>query len=140
MYLSKNMRRNAYLFACISMAIAISLGALGAHKLEQELTANQLDSFKTGVFYQIIHALALLIIASFARHIKSKGLKTGLNLLKIGPILFSGSIYLLSTSGLLGIEAAKPVLGPITPIGGVLMIAGWIFIAVAISKTSFKDD
>ena len=133
------MRQRLYIFCCVSLAIAIGLGALGAHKLEELLTSDQLYAFKTGVFYQIVHAVALLAIANVIAQIKSKSARIGVGFLKVGPLLFSGSIYLLSTSDLLGIGGANKILGPITPIGGLLMISGWVVLAVVFARTKFKS-
>lgn len=134
------MRKRNYLFAFISMAIAISFGALGAHVLKEHLDGDQLDSFKTGVFYQIVHALALIGLMNLSKSTKSKKFKNGIRLLKIGPILFSGSIYLLACQDLLMISPAAKFLGPITPIGGLLMIVGWILLAVSIYHTELSKD
>ena len=134
------MRKSNYLFAFISMILAISLGALGAHKLKELLTPEQLDSFKTGVFYQIVHALAILCLIPLLNFMDKRNLKLVFTLMKIGPILFSGSIYLLSTATLTGLESIKPILGPITPIGGLLMIVAWAVLAYHISRANFKEE
>lgn len=122
------------------MAIAIALGALGAHKLASMLDVQQLASFKTGVFYQIVHAIGLLAIIPVIKSHSNKLLKMAINCLKIGPILFSGSIYLLSTADITGLQSIKKVLGPITPIGGLIMITGWIILAIVVSKMNFSQE
>ncbi len=134
------MRKKTYLFAFISMAIAISLGALGAHALKKELTPDQLDSFKTGVFYQIVHALALIGLVGLPKMVNSKRIKLGLNFLKIGPLIFSGSIYLLACKDMIGLGSISKVLGPITPIGGLIMIAGWVVLAAVFIKMDHKNE
>ncbi len=122
------------------MAIAISLGALGAHALKEELNPEQLESFKTGVFYQIVHALALIGLVGLQKMVDSKRVKWGLNCLKIGPLLFSGSIYLLACKDLIGLGSASKVLGPITPIGGLIMIAGWVILAYVLLKIDKRSE
>jgi uncharacterized membrane protein YgdD (TMEM256/DUF423 family) len=109
---------------CAFAATAVVLGALGAHALEQVLTVDQLDSFETGVKYQMYHALALLIFSQI-NILDSSAKKTLFYLFTIGILLFSVSIYLLSMSSWLGINLR--FLGPVTPVGGLLLIAGWIF-------------
>jgi len=99
-------------------------GALGAHALEERLTPKLLQAWETGVRYQMYHALVLLAVALLQA--KGMALKPSLILFAVGTLLFSGSIYLLA----LGIGPGR-VLGPITPIGGVTLIAGWISLLVA---------
>lgn len=107
--------------------IAIVLGAFGAHGLKKVLTETQLESFETGVKYQMYHALFLLIIASLPilteRQKRSIGIIT-----TTGIFLFSGSIYLLATQALTKIDLS--FLGPVTPIGGVFLIAAWFMTAI----------
>jgi len=115
-------------------ATAVLLGALGAHTLKNKLTPEQLSSFETGVKYQFYHAVTLLIVYTIAKQNFSKGLRTAYQLFTIGVILFSCSIYLLSTRSLFGVPEGLKFLGPITPLGGVLMIAGWITLFFTFTK------
>ena len=115
-------------------AIAVALGALGAHflksKLETDLiTPDQLNGFDTAVKYQMYHVLAMLGLFIFSKHQPHKYINWAFYSFLIGIFLFSGSLYFLCTRHLLGIEGLK-VLGPITPIGGIFFIVGWIFIAL----------
>jgi hypothetical protein len=116
---------------------AVVLGAFGAHGLRSKISPDQLQSFETGVKYQFIHALALLILGLLSDRLPSGGARFSFYLFAIGIILFSGSIYLLSTRELLGISSWKSFLGPITPLGGLCMIAGWasLFFAAYRSTT-----
>ena len=107
------------------MATGIMFGAFGAHSLELSLDEKSLEAFKTGVHYQLIHGVALLVLAVIARHDERIDKLSG-RLVWVGTVLFSGSLYLLATKNLLQIEAFTKVLGPITPIGGSLMILGWL--------------
>lgn len=101
---------------------AIILGAFGAHALKNVLTAEQLVSFETGVKYQMYHALFLLFLG-MNTHLPLKTKKTILTLIILGIIFFSGSIYLLSTKAVTGIDFKA--IGIVTPIGGSLLIAAW---------------
>jgi len=117
--------REFLLVGVVFMATGIMFGAFGAHSLELSLDEKSLEAFKTGVHYQLIHGVALLVLAVIARHDERIDKLSG-RLVWVGTVLFSGSLYLLATKNLLQIEAFTKVLGPITPIGGSLMILGWL--------------
>ncbi|HRN40597.1 MAG TPA: DUF423 domain-containing protein [Vicingus sp.] len=107
--------------------IAVIFGALGAHALKEELLPEQLLSFETGVRYQMYHALAIIVLAVVVKNKSSKLLVTAVNLFFWGVILFSGSIYLLTLKTILAADFLKFV-GPITPIGGIILVFGWILL------------
>lgn len=111
--------------------LAVVIGAFGAHGLKPLLTADQQQSFETGIRYQMYHAL-LLVILSQIEKISSRAV---LNLMVIGVLLFSGSIYLLNVRGILEMEGLS-ALGPVTPIGGLLLISGWIILIINSLKTA----
>ncbi len=122
-------------FAALSMAFSVALGALGAHYLKQQielglLSIENVTSFETAVKYQIYHSLALFIIATTCF---DKISKWSIIAMIMGMFLFSISIYLLSTKNLTGLSHIG-FLGPITPIGGLLLILGWIGIAYNLLK------
>jgi len=119
--------KNVIIKAGFLGGIAVLGGAFGAHALKEILTLEQLASFNTGVRYQLIHAIVLLVISLLAIKHESKQFKIAAQLFFWGVILFSGSIYLLTLKNITGMEALKFV-GPITPIGGALMIVGWIYV------------
>lgn len=110
------------------LAIAVILGALGAHALKKELGPEQLDSFKTGVTYHFYHGLAIILIGMAMEVYKKPGLKWAVYLFLTGSIFFSGSIYLLSTQTITGLSLS--FLGPVTPLGGLIFITGWIIACV----------
>lgn len=115
-------------------AIAVALGALGAHFLKSKLqadvfTVDQLNGFDTGVKYQIYHTIAMLALLLFSKHNTHKLIGWAYNCFLIGILMFSGSLYFLCTRNLLGADWLK-ALGPITPIGGLFFVAGWILIAI----------
>ena len=105
--------------------IAIILGAFGAHALKKVLNLEQLNTFETGVKYQMYHALFLLFLG-LQNQLDEKSKKLIYYFAVLGVILFSGSIYLLSTGSISGINF-KPF-GFVTPIGGVFLILSWGFL------------
>ena len=112
--------------------IAIILGAFGAHASKKVLTLEQLISFETGVRYQMYQAFFLFFLAT-QNDILEKTKKTIFTLITSGTLFFSGSIYLLSTTGITGINF-KPI-GFLTPIGGLLLILAWGMLGYSILKT-----
>lgn len=109
----------------IAMALAVSLGAFGAHGLKNKLTEDLLTIFETGVQYHFYHALGLLLIGVVAHWLPdSSALRWSGWLMVAGILIFSGSLYLLSITGI-------KWLGAITPIGGVCFIVSWILLAIA---------
>lgn len=106
------------------MLLGVILGAFGAHALKNQLTLDRLTSFETGVRYQMYHALALLVVALLFQYLEERLLRRVGWLFVIGIFLFSGSIYLLACREIIGLTTYK-WLGPITPLGGTLLIIGW---------------
>ena len=121
--------------AAILGALAVALGAFGAHALKQKVTEATVTIFETGVRYQFYHVFALLAVAILFRDYNNKYMIWAGWSFITGIILFSGSLYLLTY-----IKAiAKPSLnwvGAITPLGGLAFIAGWICLLLAILKNS----
>jgi uncharacterized membrane protein YgdD (TMEM256/DUF423 family) len=107
---------------CVSAAIAVALGAFGAHGLRGRLVPDMLSVFEIGVRYQMYHALALLGVAlAYARWPTATIAAAGW-LFVAGTLVFSGSLYLLAVSG-------QRWLGAITPLGGAALIVGWLALA-----------
>ncbi len=104
--------------AAVSGALAVALGAFGAHGLKSRVAAESVASWNTAVEYHLLHSVALLARALFAAQGGSVSVWTP-RLFLAGILLFSGSIYGLVLGG-------PRVLGPITPMGGLLLIAGWL--------------
>lgn len=124
----KNIVQYAYL-GCFLAALAVALGAFAAHGLRARLEPRQLEIFQTGVTYQFYHAIGLLALAACAAQVSSSQihlLNYAMWCFLLGIVFFSGSLYVLSTRSLTGLEALTPVMGPITPIGGLLFIVGWV--------------
>jgi len=113
------MERLFFLVGSISAFIAVLLGAFGAHGLKGRLTTEMLNAFEVGVRYQMYHALALLAAAwALSRWPRAEVTVAGW-LFVAGTLIFSGSLYLLSLTGVRW-------LGAITPIGGVAFLLGWL--------------
>jgi uncharacterized membrane protein YgdD (TMEM256/DUF423 family) len=98
--------------------LGVALGAFGAHGLRQRVSPEMLAVYQTGVLYHLIHALALLALALYARA-TATAIGVPATLFALGVLLFSGSLYLLALTG-----ATK--LGIVTPFGGLCFLAGWV--------------
>lgn len=100
-------------------AVGVALGAFGAHGLKGVLSAvpNGMENWKTAVFYHLLHAVVMLVVALRG------GMERAWWLLLVGVLAFSGSLYLMVPLG-------WKWLGPVTPVGGVLLIAGWVTVAL----------
>lgn len=122
------MRKRAFLAGTILALTAVMLGAFGAHALKEILTPDQIKSFETGVRYQMYHAL-ILVIFGFKGHAFHIYFETAIiTLFTIGVVLFSFSIYLLNLQDYFGWNL--PWLGPVTPLGGSLLIVAWTLLLV----------
>lgn len=114
----------------VNAAIAVAFGAFGAHALKDRLTEHYLAIWETAVQYQMFHAIGLILIG-IVMNSSILGPSTQLSwagyLILAGIIIFSGSLYVLSLSGI-------GILGAITPIGGVAFITGWIMLIIAVVK------
>lgn len=123
------MMRLFMMLGSINMFLAVALGAFGAHMLKTKISADMLAVYQTGVQYHMIHAVGLIAIGLAADRLAQN--QTLVNAsgwaILIGIILFSGSLYVLSLSGI-------KVLGAITPFGGVAFLAGWVMLAIAAMK------
>ncbi len=120
------MNRKILIFATISGLCAVALGAFGAHKLKELLSPQMLSAFETGVRYQFYHTLALLFVALAAND--NKMLTRAATFFMTGIILFSGSIYGMALSSIGGYTWAW--LGPVTPVGGLCFMTGWLFLII----------
>lgn len=111
----------------IFMALAVLLGAFGAHALKKILSSDMLAIYHTAVQYQFYHALGLLAVGIIGLHYPSKWVRLSGVFLTAGIIIFSGSLYVLSLSEI-------KTFGAITPIGGLAFVIGWILLAVGVWK------
>jgi len=122
------MDRLFFTIGALSAGFAVAAGAFGAHALKSRLSAEMLTVFEVGVRYQMYHAFALMVTAWAATRWPAPLLTTGGWLFVAGTLLFSGSLYALSLSGI-------RVLGMITPAGGVAFLAGWLCLAIGAWKS-----
>lgn len=126
------MSRRIILTAALSGLTAVMFGAFGAHSLKNVLTAGSLEIWAKGVEYQFYHTFALLFLALYA--VNNDGLlKWSYRFFTLGILLFSGSLYLLATRDILNIGFVNYI-GPVTPIGGLCFILGWLLLFFAASK------
>lgn len=121
-------RKIAIISGAFFMLIGVFLGALGAHVLKSLISSESLDEYKTGLQYQMYHGIGLILIGLLNSKQKQRKLTAATCLMIAGIILFSGSIYLLSTINLTKLNFLLPVLGPMTPIGGLCFSGAWIFV------------
>jgi uncharacterized membrane protein YgdD (TMEM256/DUF423 family) len=127
------MHKGYFSAAALMAALAVALGAFGAHGLKKIVPPETVATFQTGVQYQMYHALALLIAAVIFDKLPPKFMNRAAICFITGIILFSGSLYLLTvfkatdTVGLKGI-------GALTPVGGLFFIAGWLFLVFSAVK------
>ncbi|MEM7699977.1 MAG: DUF423 domain-containing protein [Verrucomicrobiota bacterium] len=107
-----NSRIGRVRLAALLLFLAVTLGAFGAHGLEDKISAERMEVWKTACLYQLIHALALFVVGRFEKPV-------GYLFFLVGIILFSGSLYLL-------VLTDTPWLGAITPFGGGALLLGWL--------------
>ncbi|GLX65695.1 DUF423 domain-containing protein [Paenibacillus glycanilyticus] len=122
-----------FAYGAIGAALAVALGAFGAHGLKDTLSEDMLEVYETGVRYHMYHALGLMLVSLLAGRIgDSKLIRVGSRLLIAGIVLFSGSLYVLALTDV-------GILGAITPLGGVAFLAGWGCIATAAWRAGKKE-
>ncbi len=118
------MIRALVVIGALLAAIAVVLGAFGAHALQERLSERALTTWHTGVQYHFIHALALLLLAALWSHLASGWATASAVAFVLGILLFAGSLYALALG-------APRVLGAIAPLGGTAFILGWLGLAIA---------
>ncbi|RYZ47251.1 MAG: DUF423 domain-containing protein [Sphingobacteriales bacterium] len=132
------MHKTALVTGSFFAALAVILGAFGAHALKAVLTPEQLVTFETGVRYQVYHSFALLAAGIIHQFIPVRMVRLAVAMFITGVVLFSGSLYALTivkANGQVGIGG----LGLITPVGGVFFILGWVFLLIGcLKKSNYK--
>lgn len=118
------MDKTFLLVGAVAAFLAVSLGAFGAHGLRARLSPEMMAVFQTGVQYHMYHALALILVSGIMGRMSGWLIQTAGWCFAAGIVFFSGSLYLLAVTGV-------TVLGAITPIGGLLFLAGWACLAFA---------
>jgi uncharacterized membrane protein YgdD (TMEM256/DUF423 family) len=110
--------------------LSVMLGAFGAHSLKERLTEKSLATFQTGVQYQFMHSIALILVGLLMLSLgeeSSKRLNRSGWFFAVGILLFSGSLYSLALGG-------PRWLGPVTPLGGLCFMIGWVLLAFSLPK------
>jgi uncharacterized membrane protein YgdD (TMEM256/DUF423 family) len=127
------MQKNFLFVGALFGALAVALGAFGAHGLKKIVDADTVAVFQTGVQYQMYHALALLAAGILFEKFPNSWIQRAGTAFIIGIILFSGSLYVLTA--LKAADRSGPsVIGIVTPFGGLAFIAGWLFLLLGIMK------
>jgi uncharacterized membrane protein YgdD (TMEM256/DUF423 family) len=123
----------------VLLALTVILGAFGAHGLREKLDAESLKSWNTATQYAFIHGLGIILIqwGSAAKQLDLRRTQLASGLMLLGILFFSGSIYLLTTTSLHGLAVSW--LGPITPVGGLLFVAGWLMAFAATFHTKREN-
>ncbi len=121
------MSRVALALGSLSALLGVAAGAFGAHALRARLPVDLLAVFETGVRYQLLHAVALLLVGLLADRWPSRRWAGPVWLFAAGTVLFSGSLYALAISGVRG-------LGAVTPVGGICFLAGWSLCLFAVLR------
>lgn len=121
-----------WLGAALSGGLVVIAGAFGAHALEGQLEPQLANAFETGVRYQAWHTLGLMGVLAWRSACPLAGQHLALGLWALGMLLFSGSLYAMALSGALS-------LGIVTPVGGLLLIAGWLALAVCVIRAKPFD-
>lgn len=128
------MNNNLLKLALFFGATAVIFGAIGAHYLPDRIMTKSLSAYKTAVNYQFIHTLLMLVIGLSSNRFSQKYLKWFGVTISLGIILFSWSILILATREVTGLEVFLKFVGPITPIGGVLLILSWTILFFGLEK------
>jgi uncharacterized membrane protein YgdD (TMEM256/DUF423 family) len=115
------------ILGAINGFLAVALGAFGAHGLEGKLSARQIEIWEKAVTYQMFHTVALFVTGIIGMKFQSGGLTAAGWMFLLGIIIFSGSLYIYSTTSI-------KTFAMITPIGGVAFLIGWILLGYAVMK------
>ncbi|MGY4110235.1 uncharacterized membrane protein YgdD (TMEM256/DUF423 family) [Aeribacillus sp. SP014] len=117
-----------FILGAVGAFLSVALGAFGAHGLEGKIPQKYLETWQTGVQYQMFHSIGLFVTALFLQQHPQAGYANWAGwLMLIGILLFSGSLYILSVTQI-------KVLGAITPLGGISFLIAWVLLAVAAVK------
>ena len=122
------MMKFVLVIAGILAGLSVVLGAFAAHGLKNHLDENWLNAFQTGVHYQMLHALALILICLLARTLPHSMWNWSAGFMMAGILCFSGSLYALALTGI-------KWFGPITPLGGLFFIVGWVLFTIAAAQS-----
>jgi uncharacterized membrane protein YgdD (TMEM256/DUF423 family) len=127
------MHKKMFKTAALLMAIAVTLGAFGAHLLKKYLTPSLLEGYQTATYYQMIHAIAIFITGFLYKQYHNKKLWIAGQLFFYGILCFSGSIYARVALSFVGYTSLG-LFNLVTPIGGILFIIGWLLLLISSSS------
>ena len=122
------MAKTFLIIAAVFGFLGVAFGAFGAHALKDKLTPQLLETFETGVRYQMYHVFAIAVVALAMSHWRVGLLNVSGWLFVAGIIIFSGSLYILALTG-------QKMWGAVTPFGGLALLAGWATLAIGIYKS-----
>jgi uncharacterized membrane protein YgdD (TMEM256/DUF423 family) len=125
--------------ALILLALAVVVGAFGAHAIRDRIDEQLYNAWQTGVQYHFYHALGMIAVTliMYADWMDPKKGKWVIRFLSAGIVLFSGSLYAMGLGSLSGLDLSW--LGPVTPLGGLCFIAGWVMAAISVSLPVLRD-
>lgn len=121
--------RQLVIAASLTLLVGVAAGAFGAHAMRSRLDPDMMAVWQTAVLYQLVHGLGMLAIAALGTRMPSPLMSYAGTLMLVGVIIFSGSLYVLSATGV-------KWLGAITPIGGLAFIAAWAMVALAAYRST----
>ena len=127
------MRKTFLSLGALSGAIAVALGAFGAHGLKKIVSPDAVTVFQTGVHYQMYHTLALLVVAIVYDRLPNKWILWAGYFFSFGILFFSGSLYLITVLKT-GEKTVPALVGAITPFGGLMFICGWLCLLIGVLK------
>jgi uncharacterized membrane protein YgdD (TMEM256/DUF423 family) len=136
---NRTLQKKFFRMACILLGTAVVLGAFGAHGIKRVASEADVEAFKTGVLYQFIHALGILVISLSLRRFDEEVAKRVGYLFLTGIILFSGSLYIMVITHIAG-QKGLGAIGVVTPVGGLCFIAGWFYMAYKAYKAPERND
>ncbi|HWL29934.1 MAG TPA: DUF423 domain-containing protein [Burkholderiaceae bacterium] len=121
--------RQLVIAAALTLLVGVAAGAFGAHAMRDRLAPDMMAVWQTAVLYQLVHGLGMLAIAALGSRMPSPLLTTSGTLMLAGVVIFSGSLYVLSATGI-------KWLGAITPLGGLAFIVAWAMVALAAYRSA----
>ena len=126
------MKNKFALIGSIFLVLGVILGAFGAHALKDILGESGAITWKTAVLYQFVHGISLIALGGYADNLSAKKMRWVLILFSVGIVLFSGSLFVLASSSN---EGLRSIMGPLTPLGGLSFILGWVVFILGLIKS-----
>lgn len=130
------MNNRTLAWASAILLLAVGLGAFGTHGIEKHVDIGAYHNWQTAAQYQFYHGLALLGLATLEGRLATRLITLVRILFVLGVVCFSGSLYLLATRQMMGTEMLTRFLGPITPLGGLMFMAGWTVLLLGALRKS----